>query len=193
LPERLPSAHRGRFPPLSIAVGLLLGALLWMPPAPAAPDSEGCESQANGSASVIAVDGVRDLLRWIGTHTAYDVDPVVANPPVIVLCDPGEIIDYAGKPFNVAGHIRGLCDVKCARISLVRPWRSDDVDNLSTLLHELVHFIQFNSASWPCPQETEYEAYKLQEAWLREHGREPGFNWAKIHLESSCTRRDIHP
>ena len=44
-----------------------------------------------------------------------------------------------------------------------------------------------------CPKATEWEAYKLQEAWLLENGRTPDFNWAYILLDSSCMPRDIHP
>ncbi len=53
-------------------------------------------------------------------------------------------------------------------IYLVKPWPSQDVAKVSTLLHELVHYVQFNFRSWPCPNETEWQAYKLQDAWLKE-------------------------
>ncbi len=68
------------------------------------------------------------------------------------------------------------------------PWRDSDVRDVSTLLHD----IQFSSHPWPCQCQAEWEAYKLQEAWLAEQGPSSGFDWPQIFLLSRCPR-DVHP
>jgi hypothetical protein len=60
------------------------------------------------------------------------------------------------------------------------------------LLHELVHAVQFDNRSWDCLGAPEWQAYKMQEAWLAEHGISADFDWLLIYMQSRCPR-DIHP
>jgi hypothetical protein len=54
------------------------------------------------------------------------------------------------------------------RSYLVQPWDGDNVVQISTLLHELVHYVQLQSSNWPCPNVTVWQACKYQDAWLQE-------------------------
>lgn len=134
-----------------------------------------------------------ELLRWIGDHSPYDVSGLFDQLPALAFCDHGATYIYKGKPMHFGERLAGVYDDVDEQICLAKPWDIDNKRHQSVLLHELIHFVQFRSKGWFCPQKTEWEAYKLQEAWMRENGMEPNFNWAFILLESSCGVRDRHP
>ena len=98
------------------------------------------------------------------------------DPPSIAFCEAGEIIRYEGKDLIVDAQLRAAYDLRRRRIFLVLPWRASDARDVSTLLHQLLHDIQFSSHPWPCKGQAEWEAYKLQEAWLAERGLASGFD-----------------
>lgn len=135
----------------------------------------------------------RELLVWIKENSNYDVTPVTNDLPEIIFCECGEVIEYEGQSITIHASIKGLLDAHEYKIILIKPWNAADFYNVSTLLHELTHIVQFRSKKWTCPKEPEWEAYKLQAKWLGERGIDPKFNWAQILLNSSCTIRDIHP
>lgn len=136
---------------------------------------------------------VIDLIGWIGQHSAYDVEALLDNLPEVSFCEPRDEIAYEGRSITMHEPVKGVYDLERARITLVKPWSEQDPKNVGTLLHELVHFVQYASRRWDCWHETELEAYRLHESWLRQQGIEPGFNWVEIFLLSRCSRRDIHP
>jgi len=136
---------------------------------------------------------INTLLRWIGAHSDYDVSAFLDHPPVVRFCDCGDHVHYEGRTLVVTSQVEGFYDKLDNIITLVKPWRADDPYNLSTLLHELTHVVQYHDHDWLCWQRTEWEAYKLQEAWLLERGVDPGFNWLQIQMLSDCRPRDIHP
>lgn len=134
-----------------------------------------------------------DLMSWIGRHSDYDVAAYLEHPPRVSFCECGDTIVYEGRPIVIHEAVRGIYDKEVKSVTLVRPWTTDDLLDIGTLLHELVHFVQYESRSWSCWHETEWEAYKLQDLWLAQHGVDAGFNWTEIYLLSRCTRRDVHP
>ena len=134
-----------------------------------------------------------EMLRWIGDHSPYDVSELFDQLPTVTFCDHGATYIYKGKPMHFGDRLAGVYDDVDEQICLAKPWDINNKRDQSVLLHELIHFVQFRSKGWFCPQKTEWEAYKLQEAWMRENGLEPNFNWAFILLESSCGVRDRHP
>ncbi len=89
-------------------------------------------------------------------------------------------------------HPRGFYDERSRTIFLVQPWSLSDPQDVSVLLHELVHHRQVGH-HWYCPGAQELPAYRLQEAWLAERGLSADVNWIAVVLESGCTARDIHP
>jgi hypothetical protein len=90
------------------------------------------------------------------------------------------------------GQLRGLYDPEEAEILLVRPWDPHNAEDVSVLLHELVHHRQ-TPHHWYCPAAQELPAYRLQEAWLAARGMRADVNWIAVVLDAGCTRRDIHP
>jgi hypothetical protein len=135
---------------------------------------------------------VRRLLGWLAAHSDYDTGRAAADPPEIRFCRSGEVIRYEGHDILVEPDLRAAFDLRARRIYLVLPWRADDPRNVSALLHELIHDVQFAARDWPCPQATEWEAYRLQAAWLEEQGIDPGFDWFGIHMRARCPG-DVHP
>ena len=135
---------------------------------------------------------VAELLQWIGGKTDYDVSRVLADPPVIGFCRKGQEIPYEDRTMVVEPNDQAIYDPVNRRIYLVGPWSRTLTRDLGILLHELVHDVQFRNRTWNCPNETEWEAYKLHEAWLAEHGIAADFDWVRIYFQSKCPR-DIHP
>lgn len=90
------------------------------------------------------------------------------------------------------GRLRGLYDPDRAEILLIKPWDPRDPEDVSVLLHELVHHRQA-PPHWSYPAAQALPAYRLQEAWLAERGMKADVNWVAVVLDAGCTRRDIHP
>jgi hypothetical protein len=135
---------------------------------------------------------VGQLLDWIAVKTDYDIERVRIEPPAIESCATGAVIDYAHEATIVDAGIHGLYDFESRHIYLIEPWDYDDLRDRSVLLHELVHAVQLDNREWDCIGAPEWEAYKLQEAWLAEHGLEADFDWLQIYFQSRCPR-DVHP
>lgn len=155
--------------------------------------AENCPAVAGSSNTGPKPVFMQELLMWIGQHTDYDVTPAIARLPEIVFSDCGDNIIYENEEITVEDHTKGLYDAHNYTIILIRPWHEENLNDVSTLLHELVHVEQHEKRHWLCPQKTEWEAYKLQETWLKENGIDPDFNWVMIYLMSSCAPRDFHP
>jgi len=183
-----PSPGAARASPAAWALkSALLGLLLALAPASHGQAAPICPA---ATPAAMAADRIPQLLAWIEAHSRYHTNS--APLPTVSFCDPGEKIQYEGHEALVYPRLQAVYDLKARRIYLVRPWSVYDARDLSVLLHELVHYLQFQSHSWPCPQAAEWEAYHLQAAWLAEKGIDAGFDWAQIGLMSRC-RRDVHP
>ena len=135
---------------------------------------------------------VAELLHWIDAATSYDIAAALANPPEISFCSKGESIRYEDDILIVPNDLRAAYDWPNRRILLVQPWSADNPRDRSALLHELVHHVQLLNRGFDCPQASEWETYKLQDAWLTENDVESGFDWLLIYMASRCPR-DHHP
>jgi hypothetical protein len=151
-----------------------------------AADPVGRRGEAVPAAAITA------LIDWIDRHTDYDVTETRTDAPEVVFAWSGAQIPYEHGEITVGPSLRAAYDEEHRRIHLVRPWKVAFLRDRSTLLHELIHDVQSRNRSWPCAAKSEWEAYKLQAAWLAEHGVDAGFNWLQIFFLSRC-RRDIHP
>jgi hypothetical protein len=148
------------------------------------------------TASHVTQDGlaslIDELLNWIAGNTNYDVSEARRHKPNVSFCNFGDHLDYEHKNLIVESQFRGLYDKERRHIYLVAPWSPDDLQNVGTLLHELLHDVQLLNKDWPCWGRAEWQAYKLQEKWLKERGVDPGFSWIQIFLETRCTK-NVHP
>lgn len=130
------------------------------------------------------------LEEWLDQNSAYARPP---SAPTVRVIPPAIAADLAGGlEAGHLGRLRGLFDPETSTIYLVSPWDVSDPEDVSVLLHELVHHRQAKQ-HWYCPAEQEWDAYKLQAAWLTELGIKPDFYWPAILLSASCGPRDVHP
>ncbi|MDJ0641019.1 MAG: hypothetical protein QNJ20_19550 [Paracoccaceae bacterium] len=155
---------------------------------------EECPEPDNTDAAPLspAADVMEELLSWIEAQTAYDVSALRNSPPEISFCAVGERIPYEAGSALVDVALNGAYDHLRNTILLVQPWNPDDPRDRSVLLHELLHAAQLQNRTYACLEEAEWEAYRLQEAYLAERGLESGFDWLQIYFWSQCPR-DIHP
>ena len=135
---------------------------------------------------------IEELIRWIGDETDYGTAGALTDPPDVLFCLTGEAIGVDNENMLVDEHMLGAYDLANRRVFLVRPWSADNTRQVSVLLHELVHHVQFLNRGFECKQASEWEAYQLQAKWLAEQRVEPGFDWLHIYFLSRCPR-DIHP
>ena len=156
------------------------------------PHSERVGEQQRASPPHEYTPLIRELVKWIGDHTEYDISRTLNEPPEVSFCNAGTKIIYEGEEIIVDPLIRAAYDTRLRRINLVLPWDASNIRHRSRLLHELIHDVQFLNRGLNCRYEPEWQAYKLQELWLAGHGLESGFNWVQIFLLSRCPR-DIHP
>lgn len=111
---------------------------------------------------------VDELVRWLSKHSDYP--GAFMNAPVFVFLSPGAIRhSFAGSSM---GYDKKK-DVKAAqagsRIVLPSTFMLGRDDYM--LLHELVHYLQYESGkTFFCLEEREREAYRLQTAFVIETG-----------------------
>ena len=98
-----------------------------------------------------------------------------------------------GHHIRPGPHQRGFYDIELGVIYIVKPWSPNNPQDVSVVLHELVHHRQQTAQHWYCPGAQELPAYRLQEKWLAERGLAVPINWVAVVLEAGCSRRDVHP
>jgi|TARA_R110000772_G_scaffold206792_3_gene317393 hypothetical protein len=132
---------------------------------------------------------IQELHQWIGIKTEL---PEPNKPATIVFADAQDV----AKPSEMASIIgrtpRGLYDPDTGTITLVRPWSTDNQQDVAVLLHELVHHRQSDTHFY-CEAAKERAAYNIQKDWLAERGLSLNVNWIAVVVASSCAARDIHP
>ncbi|MEY8842857.1 DUF6647 family protein [Cribrihabitans sp. XS_ASV171] len=127
---------------------------------------------------------------WLDAQSIW---PRRATAPRIRLVTPWQAAARQGETASFQrGSLRGAYDPDRSEILLVRPWSADKPQDVSVLLHELVHHRQAPH-HWYCPAAQELPAYRLQEDWLEANGRAADVNWVAVVLDAGCTPRDIHP
>ena len=135
---------------------------------------------------------VTNLVVWIGENSAYDVSNTLAEPPRILFATENAQVVYEGRILDLGPTLRATYDAYAREIHLKCPWDPTDPLDRSTLLHELVHDVQYGNRDWSCPRAAEWEAYGLQADWLEQQGQRPAGNWLQAVLSSGCLR-DVHP
>ena len=157
------------------AAVLVVGTSLLLAQGATAADPTGtdCEAPEPPTGPVVTSSDLDGLIGWIALKTDYNLGSVYRDPPEIVFCKVGEIVDYEAEGLLVDEILAAAYDASRRRIYLVQPWSAEDPFDLSVLLHELVHAVQLDNREWPCPGAPEWEAYTLQSLWLRDHGITP--------------------
>jgi hypothetical protein len=78
---------------------------------------------------------------------------------------------YETVPDRQKREVVSVYDARRRTVILPEGWEGRSPAELSVLLHELVHHLQFKAGlSYACPQEREALAYEAQEKWLKQFG-----------------------
>jgi hypothetical protein len=134
---------------------------------------------------------VEVLEAWLDANAPW---PRRTNPPTIRrLNTDSNFVRQHRNASNRSMRRRGLYDPDTQTIYLISPWDSFVAQDVSVLLHELVHHRQAVAGHWYCPGAQELPAYRLQEKWLNEQGLQGNIDWIAVVLEAGCTPKDIHP
>jgi len=109
------------------------------------------------------------MFLWIGMHTNYKLGAAIAHPAV-VFTDPGVVCaSYGRPPAECHFRHRGILATYdgAANVIFMRYELSDMGEGLSrsTLLHELVHAMQWHNNPGMSPACKEAEAYELELKW----------------------------
>ncbi len=150
------------------------------------PFDAGCMVAETSPEPAVTRSVLNELIGWIALRTDYDVSAVYRDPPEIVFCHVGEIVEYEAEGLLVDEILAAAYDLTKRRIYLVEPWSAEDSFDLSVLLHELIHAVQLDNRDWPCTGAPEWEAYMLQSVWLRYQGIVADFDWNTIYRLSKC-------
>ena len=115
------------------------------------------------------------LLLWIGDNSHHDV---YLNLPNISQVEPANMCRQYSKD-NIhhcdSSKLIGFYN-KADTIFLNLNFTADTLNEQSQLLHELVHFVQWENMSPRedyCLGEIEAEAYRLQNRWRAQHNLKP--------------------
>jgi hypothetical protein len=163
-----------------------LAAIAFVSCAAAGWTQEGSECPSGPATPAVDPALYAELVGWIALNTSYDVSRTWHDPPEMAFCSVGETIDYEGGELHVDRALRAVYDLSLRRITMALPWSPDHLVDRSILLHELIHDVQHQNREWPCIGAPEWEAYRLQDKWLQEHGALLPFDWAMIRRLSQC-------
>ena len=136
------------------------------------------------------LDLVEELELWLDQHSDL---PRASEATEIFLKDPTEFEDdRTTSRVAVGTRTRGVYDKSDRSITLFLPWSETNIEDVSVLLHELVHHRQA-AADHGCRARWEYQAYKLQEKWMNAREVSLDVNWTVIGLTTNCKLQNVHP
>ncbi len=141
------------------------------------------------------------LLLWINQHTQFDYDannglPVLAAADQMTLA--ALIIDDTAKVDrdrhtasfqNFANQLEAVFDHHQNRILLSSRIDWDSPYGRSVIVHELVHFIQYQQGMQDrveCLNALERDAYRVQALYMEAHGVTKNFDKLTVTLRSMC-------
>ena len=134
------------------------------------------------------VETIFAMMLWIETNTDYQVSSIQPN---IVITEPSNLCVAYGindKGQCGASRLLGFYD-KNMTIYLRDDYQHGNIEHASWLLHELIHYVQWENGQekTTCLGELEAEAYELQDVWRAQFGLEPKVDPFKlIMLSASC-------
>ena len=126
---------------------------------------------------------VAPLMQWVSVRMSV---PVAALPAVYASRE--RMIQKIGDPQRQSALARALY-VPGEVVIDDQFWDAGDTRVVSFLVHELVHHAQLASGrSYACHNAKEWEAYKLQNLWLAEHGLPAAVEEKWITTMADCNR-----
>lgn len=131
--------------------------------------SAAAEKDEKDKSAVDLGHAIPPLIAWIVAKTHW----TSSAAPTVRFVSQAQIdkMYTGGQPSNLVAHSL-YCEDDHA-IYLPDGWNPNSLLDRSELLHELVHHLQYlNHVPATCPAEYEWQAYKLQAAWLHDQGVE---------------------
>ncbi len=131
--------------------------------------------------SVVPAPFVAPLMQWVAVRMSV---PVTSLPAVYVSRE--RMVAKIGDPMRQSALARALY-VPGEVVIDDQFWDASDTRTVSFLVHELVHHAQLTSGrSYSCHNAKEWEAYKMQNMWLAEHGLPPAVEDKWIARMADC-------
>lgn len=123
----------------------------------------------------------------------FDLEPA-AVPPDLARVAPSKLVEIRYGPASQVspGQVLGAYDETDRIIYLTESWNGRTPEELSVLVHEMVHHLQAsNDMRFACPGEREGLAYRAQDDWLRLFGMDLksafGIDAATLLVATACT------
>ncbi len=136
--------------------------------------------------SVIPAQFVAPLMQWVSVRMSI---PVARLP--LVVASRERMIAKIGDPQRQSALARALY-VPGEVVIDDEFWDASEPRTVSFLVHELVHHAQLASGrSYACHNAKEWEAYKLQNMWLAEHGLPPAVEEMWIARMADCNLKTV--
>lgn len=139
------------------------------------------------------------LLLWIGQNTSLVPEDHTVLPDVRSV----EFHELAGLLFNgkipaylsatdldkMIGQVEAIYYPPTKTIYVRKGLDLDSVHGRSALVHELIHFIQYQQGvdrQVPCINALENEAYRVQAIYMRQNGEQPEFDDFTVATRGLC-------
>lgn len=133
--------------------------------------------------TVVPPSFVAPLMQWVSVRMSV---PVNALPMVVASRE--RMVEKIGDPQRQSALARALY-VPGEVVIDDQFWDASEPRVVSFLVHELVHHAQYASGrSYACHNAKEWEAYKLQNMWLAEHGLPAAVEEKWIATMADCNR-----
>ncbi|MEP2120713.1 MAG: DUF6647 family protein [Bauldia litoralis] len=123
----------------------------------------------------------------------FDLEPATRSPDLAKVA-PARLVEIRYGPASSVspGAVMGAYDKASHTIYLSETWDGRTPEQLSVLVHEMVHHLQAsNETRFACPAERERLAYRAQDEWLRLFGLDLeaafGINAATVLVATVCT------
>jgi len=145
-----------------------------------------------GAAEIRPPPSLIDTIElWLVAN--FDLEPA-ASPPDLMTVAASRLVEIRYGPASLVapGEVMGAYDDASRIIYLSEGWNGRTPDQLSVLVHEMVHHLQASAdMRFACPAEREVLAYRAQDAWLQLFGMDLesafGIDPAALLVATVCT------
>jgi hypothetical protein len=134
------------------------------------------------AAEMVAISQIRPLVEWVETRTNVMLLP---RPKIYISSE--ALLRLTADRNEESEHVR-IAAYRNGTIFISDLfWEPGDVADDSVLIHELVHYAQdVGGQTYACANQREEEAYRLQNAYLIEHGERPFLDKEEMNQLKVC-------
>lgn len=133
------------------------------------------------------------IVLWLSAN--YDLPADMRHPVVEIVSQDEMTSRRLRNPEKFASYrndeIEAVYNDDTQTIYLLQGWTTQSIKDVSVLVHEMVHHLQFSKGGrYSCPAERERLAYEAQEKWLGQFGKslegEFGLDPFSLLVKSLC-------